>query len=184
MSQNSQKDLLVHVDSKLKTCIQNSLKVSNLEESKYNTAILIGGRGCLTDFDNNESLNTLLHHICTFKHYHETNFTKLSFYLGFKEKGIIGALGHAALALATIGSFNSTPFIRYASIACKPDAEEERLDVARSVERKLRESNFHLSLKPPNVDNTLISNRRLVTAQNFASAKSFIECLTLALAIK
>ena len=138
--------------------LTSTRRISDLTETEAHCAILIGGHGCLVDFNNNEFLNTLLHRVW------------------FHSKGMIGAIDQAVLALATVKSQEKELLIKGRTITCSSDAEESafKSDIPFMVEDKLREVGAVISIKGPMEENVVVDSR-LITGQNWKSANCFVQ---------
>ena len=133
--------------------LSNSLKVSQLQASKYHAIYFAGGSGPMFDFINNESIHKLTAEI-------------------YESGGIVTADCHGIAALLNVKLSNETRLISGKKLTAKANHEEGRW--ARNsypflLEDKITELGGHYSSKTKGKPHVVVDGR-LITGQNPASA--------------
>jgi len=125
--------------------------------------ILIGGHGALADFPESKPLSQLV-----------TMAWK------YANKATIAAIGEGVIGLLNAKDERGQPLVRGRKITCTTKQEEEQLNLVDRlpfiVEERLRQAGAEIEMQKAFQPNVVVSdNGRLITAQNFRSARPFAE---------
>jgi len=125
--------------------------------------VLIGGHGSLADYPDSKPLTDLV--TCAWKYAHHA---------------VVAAIGEGVIGLINAKDDRGEMLIKGRKITCTSKQEEEELNLIDHlpfiVEDRLREVGANLEVQDPFKPNVVVEEKgRLITAQNFRSARLFAE---------
>lgn len=141
--------------------IENTIAIDKISASRYSAILFAGGHGTMWDFSNNRAMAELTAAI-------------------YEAGGIVAAVCHGPAALVNVKLKNGNYLVDGKAVAAFSNAEEEAAGLTKVMpfllESKLIERGAKYS-KAPLWEKHVITNDRLVTGQNPASAEGVGEAV-------
>ncbi len=146
----------------------NTLKLSDVDASKYDAILLVGGHGPMWDFVNNPELSGIVAAI-------------------YENDGIVSAVCHGPAGLLDVKLGNGKSLLSGRRVTGFTAEEERSRDYDKIVpfelEGALKKAGATFE-EAPIFENKVVVDGRLITGQNPTSAKSFGEAIVTALKAK
>jgi len=149
-------------DRELIDLLGHTTPIENIKPEDYCAVLIPGCHGAMFDLPENENIAKVIGAI-------------------YNNGGWVGAIGHGVIALEKVKISKGDYLIKNRNITCYTNQEEREQKYTELlpylVEDKLRERGAKLDLGKP-FESHVITDERLITAQNSGSIRDFLRTLT------
>lgn len=148
--------------------LANTKPLSSIAASSWDALFFVGGFGTMWDFAEDPDVKRLAAAV-------------------WEEGGIIAAVCHGPIALAGVKLSDGTALLQGKAATAFSNAEEDAVDchwiLPFTCEDRLREAGAYFSAAAPFKPHVVVSENRLITGQNPASATAVAQAVTVALGL-
>jgi putative intracellular protease/amidase len=152
-------------DAEAVKALNNTKPVAELNAKDFDAVYLPGGHGCMWDMPENDALIRLVSEV-------------------YDKGGVIGAVCHGPAGLLGARDADDAPLVKDRLVNCFTDEEEKKAGKDKVVpfllETELRGLGANFEKSPP-FEKKVVSDSRLVTGQNPASAEGVAHGMLMAL---
>lgn len=152
-------------DADMSTKVRSTPRFADVDASQYDAVFFAGGHGAMWDFPNDPDLGTVAREV-------------------YEDGGVVAAVCHGPAALVGITLSDGRPLVEGKGLAAFSNAEEAAVGLTDAVPFLLQSRLEELGAKHTAVENFqphVVSDSRLVTGQNPASAAGVAQAVVAAL---